>query len=86
REVAEEAGITVGQVDYHSSQPWPFPGNIMLGYYGEALTEEIVIDKTELIDVRWFPRAQVRDPDRHGFMLPRGDSIARRLIEDWLAA
>ncbi|HEY5302326.1 MAG TPA: NAD(+) diphosphatase [Acetobacteraceae bacterium] len=86
REVFEESSIRVGDVWYHSSQPWPFPGNIMLGYYGEALTEEIIIDQTELIDVRWFPRAQVRDPDRHGFVLPRGDSIARRLIEDWLAA
>ncbi|MGA9866246.1 MAG: NAD(+) diphosphatase [Acetobacteraceae bacterium] len=86
REVFEESSVRVGDVWYHSSQPWPFPGNIMLGYYGEALTEEIIIDQTELIDVRWFPRAQVRDPDRHGFMLPRGDSIARRLIEDWLAA
>ncbi|MEO9189658.1 MAG: NAD(+) diphosphatase [Acetobacteraceae bacterium] len=86
REVFEESGVRVGDVWYHSSQPWPFPGNIMLGYYGEGLTEEIVVDQTELIDVRWFSRAEVRDPDRHGFMLPRGDSIARRLVEDWLAA
>ena len=86
REVFEESGIRVGDVAYHSSQPWPFPGNIMLGYYGEGLTEDIVVDKTELIDVRWFSRAEVRDPDRHGFVLPRGDSIARRLVEDWLAA
>jgi NAD+ diphosphatase len=86
REVFEEAGIRVGPVWYHSSQPWPFPGNIMLGYYGEALTEEIVVDETELVDVRWFSRAEIRDPDRHGFMLPRRDSIARRLIDDWLKA
>ncbi len=86
REVREESGIEVGAVHYHSSQPWPFPGNIMLGFYGEGLTEEIRVDESELIDVRWFPRAQLREPERHGFMLPRGDSIARRLIEDWLAA
>ncbi len=86
REVREESGIEVGDVWYHSSQPWPFPGNIMLGYYGEALTEDIVVDQTELIDVRWFSREQLLDPDRHGFMLPRGDSIARRLIDDWLAS
>ncbi len=86
REVREEAGIDVGDVQYHSSQPWPFPGNIMLGFYGEALTEDIVVEEAELMDVRWFTRAELREPDAHGFMLPRNDSIARRLIEDWLAA
>ncbi len=86
REVLEEAGITVGEVWYHSSQPWPFPGNIMLGCYGEGLSEDITIETEELIDVRWFSRAQLADPAAHDFMLPRGDSIARRLIEDWLAA
>ncbi len=86
REVAEEAGITVGDVWYHSSQPWPFPGNIMLGCYAEGLSEDITIETEELVDVRWFTRAEISDPPAHGFMLPRGDSIARRLIEDWLAA
>jgi NAD+ diphosphatase len=86
REVFEESGIRVGAVQYHSSQPWPFPGNIMLGFYAEGLTEEITIDPEELRDARWFSREQIRDCDRHGFQLPRVDSIARRLIEDWLAA
>ena len=86
REVLEEAGVTVGEVSYHSSQPWPFPGNIMLGCYGEGLSEEIVVQTEELIDVRWFSRAEIANPNSHGFMLPRGDSIARRLVEDWLAA
>jgi NAD+ diphosphatase len=85
REVREESGIEVGNVSYHSSQPWPFPGNIMLGFYGDGLTEEIRVDDTELVDVRWFTRAQIREHDAHGFQLPRVDSIARRLIEDWLA-
>ena len=86
REVLEESAIKVGQVWYHSSQPWPFPGNVMLGFYGEGLTEEIAVDNTELIDVRWFSKDQIRDHEAQGFQLPRGDSIARRLIEDWLAA
>jgi NAD+ diphosphatase len=86
REVFEEAGITVGAVQYHSSQPWPFPGNIMLGFYGEGLSEAITIDPEEMLDVRWFSREQMRDHDAHGFQLPRVDSIARRLIEDWMAA
>ena len=84
REVFEESAIRVGRVTYHSSQPWPFPASIMLGFYAEALTEEITIDQTELSDVRWFSRAEVGDNERHGFSLPRADSIARRLIEDWM--
>lgn len=86
REVLEESGIQVGAVQYHSSQPWPFPGNIMLGFYAEGLTEEITIDPEELIDARWFTRDQCRNPEAHDFLLPRADSIARRLVEDWLAA
>ncbi|HTW73189.1 MAG TPA: NADH pyrophosphatase, partial [Acetobacteraceae bacterium] len=67
-------------------QPWPFPGNIMLGFYGEGLTENITIDPEEMLDVRWFSREEIRDPAAHNFALPRMDSIARRLIEDWMAA
>lgn len=84
REVMEESGILVGGVQYHSSQPWPFPGNIMLGFYAEGLSEEITIDPEELKDARWFSRQEMRDHKQHGFDLPRVDSIARRLIEDWL--
>ena len=86
REVMEESGVVVGQVRYHSSQPWPFPGSIMLGFYAEGLSEEIILDKDELVDAKWFSKAQMRDPSAHDFALPRGDSIARRLIEDWIAA
>ncbi len=86
REVLEESAIQVGAVHYHSSQPWPFPGNIMLGFYAEALTEEITIDPEELKDARWFTKQEMRDHKALGFDLPRPDSIARRLIEDWLVA
>ncbi len=85
REVFEEAGVIVGDVQYHSSQPWPFPANIMLGFYGEALSEDITIQTDELLDVRWFTRDEIRNPEAHDFHLPRLDSIARRLIEDWMA-
>jgi NAD+ diphosphatase len=84
REVFEEAGVHVGAVAYHSSQPWPFPSSIMLGFHAEALTDTITIDREELRDARWFSRAEIREPEAHGFALPRRDSIARRLIEDWL--
>ena len=86
REVREETGIEVSAVHYHSSQPWPFPGNIMLGFHAEAVTSEIAIDYGELEDARWFERDWLRaHEDDDGFRLPRRDSIARRLIEDWLA-
>ncbi len=84
REVMEESGIRVGAVRYHSSQPWPFPSSIMLGFYAEGLTDAITIDPTELRDARWFTRSELQAPDAHGFTLPRRDSIARRLIEDWM--
>ncbi len=87
REVKEEAGIEVSKVHYHSSQPWPFPGNLMLGFTAEAATTEIVIDHNELVDARWFDRAEVIDfEERSGnkLRLPRRVSIARHLIRDWL--
>ena len=59
REVKEEAGIEVGQVRYHSSQPWPFPSSLMIGCHARALTTDIHIDDEEMTDVRWFPRADV---------------------------
>ncbi len=85
REVLEESGVRVARVRYHSSQPWPFPGSIMLGFYADALTDEIILDQDELTDARWFSREELDDPKANGFALPRADSIARRLIEDWMA-
>jgi NAD+ diphosphatase len=84
REVFEEVGVKVGRVKYHSSQPWPFPASLMLGYYAEALTEEIVLETAEMRDAQWFTRKQLENPQALGFNLPPQDSIARRLIEDWM--
>jgi len=86
REVAEETAIRVGSVQYHSSQPWPFPGSIMLGFYAEALSTEIRIQTDELRDARWFSREEIAGHESRGFSLPRPDSIARHLIEDWMAS
>jgi NAD+ diphosphatase len=85
REVQEETGIAVGQVVYHSSQPWPFPANIMLGFHAEAVSREIAVDYSELEDAKWFERGWLLSHvDDNSFRLPRLDSIARRLVEDWL--
>jgi NAD+ diphosphatase len=60
REVLEESGIRIGRVRYLASQPWPFPSSLMMGFLGEALSEEITIDPEELAEVRWFDRDEVR--------------------------
>jgi NAD+ diphosphatase len=86
REVREETAIEVGAVHYHSSQPWPFPANIMLGFYADAASTAITVDYGELEDARWFERGWLLShADDDNFRLPRRDSIARRLVEDWLA-
>ncbi|MGQ9366724.1 NAD(+) diphosphatase [Azospirillum sp. ST 5-10] len=87
REVLEEVGLHVTDVRYHSSQPWPFPSQLMLGFTARALDRDIRIQEDEVETAMWVSKARLRDtpPDDPAFRLPRGDSIARRLIEDWLA-
>ena len=86
REIGEESGIAVGDVRYHSSQPWPFPGTIMVGFMAQARSREIVVDETELEYAHWYRRSDlIGRPDSDEFRLPGRYSISRRLIEDWLA-
>ncbi len=85
REVEEETAVVVDEVRYHSSQPWPFPASIMLGFHARARSTEIEVDESELELARWFDRRFLLEhKDGDDFRLPRRDSIARRLIEDWL--
>ncbi len=84
REVFEEAGVRVRDVTYHSSQPWPFPSSIMLGFYAVTDDSTLTVDPEELKDARWFSRDDIRNIEALGMRLPRVDSIARRLIEDWV--
>jgi len=84
RELFEEAGIEVADITYRSSQPWPFPASLMLGFRARALDDHLVIDRHELEDAAWFTRDELLDPVRRPVKLPGGDSIARHLIEDWL--
>ncbi|MBI3707793.1 MAG: NAD(+) diphosphatase [Proteobacteria bacterium] len=86
REVWEEAGVRVKAVRYQSSQPWPFPASIMLGFRAEAVSLDYRVDRDELEDAKWFTRDFLRQShEPETFRLPRVDSIARRLVEDWLA-
>lgn len=82
REVLEEVGIEVDPPQYDSSQPWPFPDSLMLGFHARAVSHDIVVDEEELEDARWFTRSEVLAADR-GPKLPPRFSIARRLIETW---
>jgi NAD+ diphosphatase len=86
REVFEEVGVKVGAVNYHSSQPWPFPASLMLGFYGEGLSDDIVLEQAEMRDARWFTPEEVINCKELGFNVPPPQSIARRLIDDWLAS
>ena len=89
REIFEEVALPVAVEDvvYHSSQPWPFPSSIMLGFYARTAFAEPVPAEDEIESAAWFTRDQLRaSPEDETFKLPRRDSIARRLIEDWLAA
>ena len=85
REVFEETGISVDNVKYRASQPWPFPSSLMLGFRARATSTKINIDPNELEDARWFPKSVVENAESSGLQLPRKDSIAYWLIKDWLA-
>lgn len=83
REVLEETNIRVGAVHYHSSQPWPFPSSLMLGFTASGESAEILLNDGELEDARWFSRKELRS----GFpKLPYRLSIARRLVDNWLTS
>jgi NAD+ diphosphatase len=86
REVKEEAGIEVGRVRYHSSQPWPFPSSLMIGCHAEALTTEIRMDDGEMTDVRWFSRDEVLSAlkgENPHLRVPAPIAIAHHLIKAW---
>jgi NAD+ diphosphatase len=86
REVYEEVGLAVTNVTYESSQPWPFPSSIMLGFRATCAYAPMRFDTDEIESADWFTRAELHaSPEDESFRLPRRDSIARRLIEDWLA-
>jgi len=89
REVREESGIEVGEVAYHSSQPWPFPSSLMIGCIAEALSEDVTIDPHEIDDARWFPRETVLracrgETDASELFLPPVMAIGRRLCDVWV--
>jgi NAD+ diphosphatase len=88
REVFEEAGIRCAEVSYYMTQPWPYPSSLMIGCVARALNEDIVVDRTELDDARWFTRDEARlmitrqHPD--GLAGPHPFAIAHHLLGRWV--
>ena len=79
-----------GRVSYFASQPWPFPSSLMIGCHAEAISREIVVDRSELEEARWFDREEVatmllrRHPQ--GWTTPPPVAIAHHIIRAWLEA
>jgi NAD+ diphosphatase len=78
REVREEVGVEVTDVRYFGSQPWPFPHSLMVGFTAEFAGGDIRVDGEEIVDARWFSAAELPN-------IPPRPSIARKLIDAWLA-
>ena len=81
REVLEETGVRVAEIIYRSSQPWPFPASLMLGFITGWADGEPAVGDGELEDVRWFTREEIVSGE---VRLPPPTAIARRLIDEWL--
>lgn len=87
REVMEEVGVVVGEVEYFGNQAWPFPASLMLGLTGRAQSREITIDQVEIAEARWFTRAELLAASEDGSVLiPRGVSISSSLVQHWFGA
>ena len=85
REVLEEAGVRISQIEYLASQAWPFPASIMLAFTGVVENpEDARADGEEIEDIRWYSREKFTEDLKSGeLLIPPGISIARRMIEAW---
>ena len=88
REIFEESGIRVTDVNYYMTQPWPYPSSLMIGCTARATSEDIIVDRNELEDARWFDREELtlmhkrEHPD--GLFAAHPFAIAHHLIGQWL--
>jgi NAD+ diphosphatase len=85
REIFEEAGVTLRDVAYAGSQPWPFPAGLMVGFRATAADDAVSVDGTEIQEARWFTRDELRDYTAATGWFGRADSIDRLMLTNWLA-
>jgi NAD+ diphosphatase len=88
REIFEEAGIRCTDIQYYMTQPWPYPSSLMIGCTARALSEDLVVDRAELEDARWFDRAEatlmIRREHPDGLAGPHPFAIAHHLLGRWV--
>jgi NAD+ diphosphatase len=88
REIFEESGVRCTDVRYYMTQPWPYPSSLMIGCTARATTEDIVVDRTELEDARWFDRREatlmIKREHPDGLAGPHPFAIAHHLLARWL--
>ena len=84
REVMEEVNLVVENINYHSSQPWPFPNSLMLGYTAEATSEELDFEQDDIEHALWLSADELKEKMLNGSIMPSSEvSISHRLIDDW---
>lgn len=87
RELYEEAGVTLTDVSYQFSQPWPFPASLMLGFLATAQDRTLTLDVAEIEEAQWVEKSEIRllidGKEREDLRLPPDFTIARQLIERW---
>ncbi|MDO5676670.1 MAG: NAD(+) diphosphatase [Propionibacteriaceae bacterium] len=87
REAMEEVGVQLTRVSYVSSQPWPMPRSLMLGFEARATDGGITVDGDEIVEGVYYTRSDLVAAVNSGdVILPPGASIARSLIQRWLSS
>ncbi len=89
RELFEEAGVTLTDIRYQFSQPWPFPSSMMMGFIADAESRDLTLDMREIVEARWIDKIDIQAMlagEERDFFMPPKFTIARQLLERWVRA